>query len=1182
MRVRRLELIRYGRFTDACVDLPREAPDLHIVVGPNEAGKSTVMTALEDLLFGMPARSAMNFVHAYRDMRLGAILESDGDSLSLRRRKGTKNTLLSSEDVPLPAGERLLAPFLGGTTRERFERIFSLDHERLRTGGREILAAKGDIGEALFSAGSGFQDLRAVRRKLDENADLLWSKRKAGHRKYYQAKDRLEQADAARRESTVSAGKWRELEVAYKTRKQEHEDLDLEIQAKSAEQRKLERLRRVARLVRHKARLESDISSLGTVADIPESAAETLQHAERDAQSASHRMEELGAELERLRREREALNWDGALLRRAADLDRLFERRIEIQPERRDLPKRQAELAAEEGRMRALAQELGWANRDLAAKIPLRARVAEVRALIAQHAERLEQARSARVARSEAELRLAGIRERLESFGIPPDTSSLGAVLSATNRELGDLGTQIRSTERDVAGAESEARSLFGRLHPRPASSAAALEVPSPSVVRSHRDARAALDRRIASCKERLRSAERDLAEHIATRDRIEADEEPVSPARVAELRKQRDSGWSLVRRKHIDGEAVPDKDLRQFTAVRASLAAAYEQAVAAADRAVDRSVETAKAVAELKELSRLIETRLREVRALEAEQMELSGESAALADDWQAQWTGASIEPLDPESMLAWLETHARLEEAIDRQSGGERLLVTLRRRESSAVDAVLSELRALGRDASVPRSRGLRSVLDLATLERQRIEQAAATRASLETDLKDVRAVVESKGRAEARAERGMEEWRARWSQAVERIGLPTDANPDSVEAQINVIEEMRSVKSEIDNLREKRIEMMRQDIGSYEANVRGLVLALAPSLRDRDPDEAAIELQRRVEQARQARQAAKAKDTDIGRLESKIRSQAERRRRAQEDISALQALAGVESAEGLRSAIERAAQYRRFRSDLADTYGTLEQEGDGYSVEELVKECRGQDLDQATARQDTLEQDIAELRKRQREAWDRLREAETSLSEVGGSDRAAVAEGARQNALAEMEEVAAQYVRVRSAALLLQWSIDRHRREKQAPMLRTAGTLFKELTLGSFEALELDFNERDEPRLVGRRRSGERVEVEGMSAGSADQLYLSLRIAALEDYIESGQPLPFVADDLFVNFDDARSAAGLRVLGRLARRCQVLVFTHHDHLVEIARRAVPWDVRVSTLHGQEGAPTVAGERP
>ncbi|MFZ4605743.1 MAG: ATP-binding protein [Caulobacter sp.] len=83
---------------------------------------------------------------------------------------------------------------------------------------------------------------------------------------------------------------------------------------------------------------------------------------------------------------------------------------------------------------------------------------------------------------------------------------------------------------------------------------------------------------------------------------------------------------------------------------------------------------------------------------------------------------------------------------------------------------------------------------------------------------------------------------------------------------------------------------------------------------------------------------------------------------------------------------------------------------------------------------------------------------------------------------------------------------------------------------------------------------------IPVGGLSQGTIDQLYLSLRIAAVEDAIASGLKLPFLADDLFINFDDARSEAVFCVLGELATKTQVLFFTHHDHLISVAERTLP----------------------
>ena len=138
MRFRRFDLIRFGRFTETSFHLPVGSRDLHIVFGANEAGKSTALTAIEDLLFGIPMRSPYNFLHEYDAMLIGAVLENGTDRLEFRRRKGTKSTVLGPDGFSLAGDEATLAPFLGGADRPFFERMFNLGHRRLVEGGREI------------------------------------------------------------------------------------------------------------------------------------------------------------------------------------------------------------------------------------------------------------------------------------------------------------------------------------------------------------------------------------------------------------------------------------------------------------------------------------------------------------------------------------------------------------------------------------------------------------------------------------------------------------------------------------------------------------------------------------------------------------------------------------------------------------------------------------------------------------------------------------------------------------------------------------------------------------------------------------------------------------------------------------------------------------------------------------
>jgi uncharacterized protein YhaN len=187
-------------------------------------------------------------------------------------------------------------------------------------------------------------------------------------------------------------------------------------------------------------------------------------------------------------------------------------------------------------------------------------------------------------------------------------------------------------------------------------------------------------------------------------------------------------------------------------------------------------------------------------------------------------------------------------------------------------------------------------------------------------------------------------------------------------------------------------------------------------------------------------------------------------------------------------------------------------------------------------------------------------------------GGSDAAEVSQKA-EDLRAKVRDDAEQYARLRLAAAVLREGIERYRKKVEGPVLDRAGAAFARLTLGSFAGLRVDYDDRDEPVLRGVRHGGEALGVEAMSLGTADQLYLALRLATLDASLDRHEPLPLIVDDVLIQFDDARAAATLEVLAEFSKRTQVLLFTHHEHLGRLARERVsPDTVFVHTLPGRE----------
>jgi len=66
----------------------------------------------------------------------------------------------------------------------------------------------------------------------------------------------------------------------------------------------------------------------------------------------------------------------------------------------------------------------------------------------------------------------------------------------------------------------------------------------------------------------------------------------------------------------------------------------------------------------------------------------------------------------------------------------------------------------------------------------------------------------------------------------------------------------------------------------------------------------------------------------------------------------------------------------------------------------------------------------------------------------------------------------------------------------------------------------------------------------------------LYLALRLASLQVHLDTHAPIPLIVDDCLIQFDDARSAAALQILSELGEHTQVILFTHHQHLIDLAQ--------------------------
>lgn len=1151
MRLSSLEFLRYGHFDGSSLALPKASLDLHLVVGRNESGKSTARSAISDLLFGFGARTPYAFLHDMSALRVGAEIERGEERLSFYRRKGNKDTLRDGEDRPLR--DDVLAGYLAGADREYFERMFSLDQPSLVAGAKSMLEAGDDLARLVFQASAGLRGLGDVLKALEAEADALWAPRKSQSRAYYQALEQFEAAQRTLKETVVRASSW---EAARKAVESAEAKLKAAVERDGRIKRdkaKLERVSRTAPLLHKLRELASSLEQTKDVAILPDHAATTWSQVTEALAWCSSQEEELRGELEEAERRLEALVVDEAILGREAAVLDLQKKEAAYSRHPADLDKRRAELARLEEAARKQARALGWkvdAIDAIADLIPAKLVLRRLTDLSAQASSlRVAHQRSER-ALADAQRRHAALtaeRDRLVAEGAP---ASLRDAL-AQARGLGDTEARRAELEDALFEAERKLERLLPSLHPFSGELSALAEIRPPDVAvasRAHQQLTTIAERRRDASTERERLQDQIRDAEVRERQ-IQRDGAPVGPDELRAARDARDAAWRLAKTELLSPSSSAD---------RVALAADVEGALEEADRLADRRYEASEAWAKLLEIQNareLLESKLTRLEGLLAA---LDGEEEGARDAWRATLAAVGMPELAPDAVASWIKLRSDALEQVDAVRSARERLAASSAGEAKAIEQLRAALHAAGDDeihtlalaALVARAEALATTRDEA---RARRDQMTEQLRQGERDLADLDEEVR-------RSAEALASWDEQWRKAVEAAGLPSSLDPDEGDGVVDGLRELGATIDKITELKTERIETMERDLSFFHARALEVAGELAHEPAGLSPGELVQALTARLEVAKQTRADRQRAQADVDGLEKKLASAVDKRREAEARLAPLHAAAKTETDEDLREAIGRSEWVLAQRREVQACEQSLGQVADGLPREQLEEEAAAEDLSTLAVRLEEVTRELDEIAGLREGLAVEAQQAKSAFEAIGGSEQAAVAESQRQQALAAMSTAVERWIRIRTAARTLRWAIERFRQQRQDPLLRRASAIFSTLTLGEFERLAVDFDDKDQPRLVGvRTGTSALVPITGLSTGTADQLYLALRIAALELHLESRPALPFVADDLFVHFDDARAEAGFRVLADLSKRTQVLFFTHHEHLVEIAARAI-----------------------
>jgi len=128
-----------------------------------------------------------------------------------------------------------------------------------------------------------------------------------------------------------------------------------------------------------------------------------------------------------------------------------------------------------------------------------------------------------------------------------------------------------------------------------------------------------------------------------------------------------------------------------------------------------------------------------------------------------------------------------------------------------------------------------------------------------------------------------------------------------------------------------------------------------------------------------------------------------------------------------------------------------------------------------------------------------------------------------------------------------------------ERQPALMKSASKYLSDLTLGRYTSVRAVIGEKEQDLEVVEGEAHTKRANE-LSRGTAEQLFLAMRFALIEEYAKNAEPMPVVLDDILVNFDPQRAKAACKVIMDLSERFQVIFLTCHPETEAMFKSVVP----------------------
>lgn len=1175
MKILNLNLKAFGPFTDSQLDLSGGDNGLHIVYGPNETGKSSSLRAITDLLYGFNSRTPDDFIHAYRSLRVGAELQhSDGTTLEIVRRKANKKSLFNADDSK-PLDEAELTNFLGDVDRELFQMMFGIDHERLRRGGEQIAKGDGRIGELLFAAGAGLVGLQNVQTKLQEEKDALLKVSGRSGSIVTGIKEYQEGRKAVK-ESQISVDTWKRHDDSLRAANVRKDKLDEAIAKNRSEQNRLIRIKDAIASIGKWKKAKEDLALVNKTPLVADDFDKNATQLMIDLSTAEQQKTDAEGSIKKIDDELSQIDIPEQLLQESEAAESLRDRLGGYRKAMADRPGLETSRALAENEAKEILRELGRAA-DLSEIEDLRLptdKTVRIQNLGIQQEGLAQKVQATRRECEKIRAEITRIESAIADIQIPDDAESLRSTVREIQSE-GDLEAQLEAATEEVTELQENGAIGLQQLGLWSGSleTVEKLAVPSLPGIEQYAGEMKDKTRQIDSLRGQLKDKQNQRAQLETQLKQLELGQRVPTEEQLQNARQLREQGLQLVLDEQ-NGGSTDDADVRAFLkqlSPLTDLTAAYRRSVEQADQIADQLRSDADRVATKANIQADIEQQQSEASGLQQQLKDAEDELLNIEASWQATWAPLSIEPASPLEMRDWL----RKQQELAKIGAEIRTKKTEETRLAKRVEAMVGETtRVLSSIAPSQKTdnRSLRELLRSAASKCDDIQKSESLLEQLTDDLqtnKDDLADAESRF---SESETEWADWQANWAAEMGALGLQDDAMPSQANSVLSNVDRLFQKFQQSDQLR-LQLEGIDREAKEFDTDVQDLIGRTVPELADKPIEDAVGLLSTELKAVRSAEENRTSLIARRNEYAQKAQKAVERITNLKTPLDEMCRQAECETYEQLSEAANKSRQRRTLEDGVRELEQLISQQSGGGDFDAFIQEAQSVDVDSLQPQIDTLAEETERLGIERDEVIGLIKAESIELRKIDGSSQAAENVALCESVASRLEEQVRDLAKLRMCTALLNAAIEEHRKKNQGPVLGRASEIFNRITLGAFKELRADYNEQGDPVLTGVRDSTDAaIPVAGMSDGTCDQLYLALRLASLESWLDRHEPIPFIVDDVLLNFDDGRAIASLEVLAELSHRTQVVFFTHHQHMVDMATNNLPKsDVFVATISGR-----------